>query len=48
MLTKGSGGITFAGNLTTQVTIGAGGAGGTATGGNAGAAGTAAKSVVIP
>ena len=49
MLSKGSGGITFAGNLSTRVSIGSGGgAGGSANGGNGGSPGPAAKTVVVP
>ena len=48
MLAKGTGGITFGGNLTSQVTIGSGGAGGASpNSGNAGAAGTAVKALTV-
>jgi hypothetical protein len=47
MLAKGTGGITFAGNQATQVTIGSGGTGGAAPGGNAGTTGAASKSLVV-
>ena len=48
MLSQGTGGITFGGNLATQVTIGSGGSGGSSpNGGNAGANGEAAKQKTI-
>jgi hypothetical protein len=48
MLAKGTGGITFGGSVTSQVTIASGGSGGASpNGGNAGSGGTASKQLNV-
>jgi hypothetical protein len=48
MLAKGTGSISFGGNLTSQVTVGSGGAGGSSpNGGNPGTPGSAAKQLNV-